>query len=126
MSVSISHTTQTYPKLPYEAIKNAVLGKKYELSIVFIGARRARTLNKTTCGKTYVPNVLSFCLEQGAGELYLTPSVLSREATRFAMSERTYLAYLFIHGLLHLKGHHHGATMEQAEKQYLHRFGFLA
>ena len=125
MAISISHTTHKVPQLPFKAMKDAVLGSSYDLSLTFIGRQRARTLNIKYRGKTYVPNVLSFPLEERAGEIYIAPEVARAEAARFSLSERNYLALLFIHGLLHLKGHHHGATMEEAEKRYLKRFGFL-
>lgn len=125
MAISISHTTRKVPHLPFKAIKDAVLGSSYDLSLTFVGRQRARTLNMKHRGKMYVPNVLSFPLEKNAGEIYIAPEVARSEASRFSLSEQNYLALLFIHGLLHLKGHHHGATMEKAEKRYLKRFGFL-
>lgn len=119
---SVSHTSRTYPKLPYEEMKNAILGKKYELSLTFVGRKRAQTLNKAYRGATYIPNVLSFPLDTQVGEIYITPSVAEKEAGKFSLSPHGYIGYLFIHGLLHLKGYPHGATMERAEKKYLDHF----
>lgn len=39
------------------------------------------------------------------------------------MTERTYLAFLFIHGLLHLRGMDHGDTMEDEERRIMQQFG---
>lgn len=118
----ISHSTRTYPKLPYEEIKNTVLGKKYTLSLTFIGSIRARALNKAYRQATYIPNVLSFPLTDDTGEIYITPSVAEKEACKFSLSSNGFIGYLFIHGLLHLKGYSHGDTMEKAEKKYIAQY----
>lgn len=118
MSVHISHSAKSYPKLPYAEMKNSILGASYELSLIFVGAKRAQTLNATYRNATYVPNVLSFPLTKKAGEIYITPQVARTEAQKYGMTPTGYIGYLFIHGLLHLKGYPHGATMDRAEKKY--------
>ena len=122
MSVIISKTARTYPQLPYKEIKEAVLGKNYELSLTFIGKKRAQDLNRTYRQAEYVPNVLSFPLSEKVGEIYITPLIAKREAKKIGMSVRGFTGYLFIHGLLHLKGYPHGDTMERAEKKYMKYF----
>lgn len=112
----------TYPNLPYEKMKETILGKGYDLSLIFIGEKKAKSLNMIHRGATYVPNVLSFPLTKEAGEIYITPAIAKREAVKFSMSPKGYIGYLFIHGLLHLKGHLHGVTMERAEKKYKTQF----
>ncbi len=121
-TVTISSTIKLYPEAPYEAMKLAVLGKKYELSLVFVGPTKAAALNEAYRKKTYVPNVLSFPLSDEAGEIIICPSVAVREAASFNLSKDGYIAYLFIHGLLHLKGLDHGDTMEKLEQRYLRKF----
>lgn len=121
--IHISSRAREYPKLPYGKIADAVLGKDYELSLTFLGEMRAQKLNREHRNKSYIPNVLSFPLTHMAGEVYICPVRARREASSFGMSYRGYVGYLFIHGLLHLKGHLHGATMERAEKTYCKRFG---
>jgi probable rRNA maturation factor len=116
--LEISHSAKKYPKLPYEDMKNAILGKSYSLSLIFIGATRAQGLNMEYRNATYVPNVLSFPLTKDTGEIYITPIVAKKEAPKYGMTANGYIGYLFIHGLLHLKGYPHGATMEKAEKKY--------
>ena len=63
-----------------------------------------------------VSNVLAFPLSKKSGEI-----LICKEAT----APYT-VAYLFIHGCLHLRGMRHGATMERIERHYLKRFGFRA
>lgn len=114
--------TQKYPTLPYGEMKEAILGKKYDLSLTFIGKKRALSLNKEHRKATYVPNVLSFPLTDTVGEIYISPEVARKEASKFSMTPDGYIGYLFIHGLLHLKGHLHGGTMETLEKKYVAKF----
>ncbi len=119
---AITTTVRSYPTLPYEQIKNDVLGTRYYLSLVFIGARRARTLNQRYRNKSYVPNVLAFPLDAAHGEIFITPEVAARECSKWEMTVRQYVGYLFIHAVLHLKGHTHGATMKRVEKQYVDKY----
>lgn len=118
MSLTISQSAKKYPKLPYEAMADSVLGKGYSLSLIFVGAKRARDLNTKYRKATYVPNVLSFPLEKKVGEIYITPIIARTESKKFSMTPNGYVGFLFIHGLLHLKGYPHGATMEKLEKKY--------
>ncbi len=122
MSLTIVVRTKKKPEHPYESIKNDILGKSYALTLVFIGARRARALNQTHRNATYVPNVLSFPLTDTTGEIYITPETAKTQAKKYGMTQHHYIAFLFIHGLLHLKGHLHGDTMEKAEKKYRSRY----
>ena len=120
---AISSTIKQYPKrLPFGDIKEKILGKRYELSLVFIGPDRAHTLNQSYRNKTYIPNVLSFPLSDSAGEIFICPQVAKKEAAKFDLSVNGYIQYLFIHGCLHLKGHDHGATMDTLERKYLKAF----
>ncbi len=122
-SLTIASTVNSYPtQLPYAAIKKAILGSHYQLSLAFVGEKRASTLNQSYRQKSYVPNVLSFPLTEQAGEIVICPVVAAREATSFSLSPEGYIAYLFIHGCLHLKGHDHGDTMDKLERKYLTAF----
>ncbi len=119
---SVTSTVKSFPAHPYQDIKDAILGKKYELSLVFVGPTRAATLNKTYRNKLYSPNVLSFPLTETTGEIFICPTVALGEAKRFELSTTGYVAFLFIHGCLHLKGLDHGDTMDTQEKKYLKKF----
>lgn len=119
---TISSTVQSYPTLPYEQIKNDILGKSYTLSLAFIGGTRAQALNKEHRGKEYVPNVLSFPLDGKVGEVFITPTIAKKEAPKFSMTHKGYVGFLFIHACLHLKGLDHGDTMDKAEKKYCTKY----
>ena len=119
---SLSSTVATYPTHPYEKIKNDILGSSYTLSLVFIGEVRAKTLNQERRNKQYTPDVLSFPLGNKHGEIYISPKAAARKAREHAMTPKQYVGYVYIHGLLHLKGMAHGDTMSKAEKRYLAKY----
>jgi ssRNA-specific RNase YbeY (16S rRNA maturation enzyme) len=104
-------------RTPYKKIKDDVLGKDYELSLAFISPaamRRAMKYKKQLPKKT--SNVLSFPLSKTSGEI-----LICKEAAAPYTPD-----YLFIHGLCHLKGYKHGATMENIERLYLKKWGINA
>lgn len=121
-SFTISQTARSYPALPYQKIKEDILGSTYSLNLNFVGATRASLLNKQYRQKDYVPNVLSFPLDQKNGEIYITPAVAKKESSKYNLTYKGYIAYLFIHGLLHLKGLDHGPNMDSLEKKYLQKY----
>lgn len=122
-SVEVTHTTNGKRlRLPFERLKNNVLGKKYALSIVFAGDCRMKNLNKKYRKSTYIPNVLSFPLSKMHGEIFINLNRAHVEAKRYSMREKGYTAYLLIHGLFHLKGMEHGVTMEKKENALLQKF----
>ena len=122
MSLTLLHTAKSFPKLPYEAMKDAVLGKHYALTLVFVGEKRAQRLNNEHRNASYIPNVLSFPLDEKNGEIYITPTIAKRECKKFNLSPDGYIAFLFIHGLFHLHGLDHSDEMDTAEKRIMRRF----
>ena len=123
MSLYLTNTTRSKTNVPYLDIKNEILGRGYKLSLALVGEKRARAVNKRSRQKEYAPNVLSFPLGKSEGEIYLTPSVAKREAPRFDHTFKRHLTFLYIHGLLHLKGFDHGPKMERLEQKYLAKYG---
>lgn len=122
MSIKINSTVKKYPSLPYDSIAASILGKRYEVTLTFIGGTRAQRLNEKYRRKTYTPNILTFPLADTHGELYICPEKALREYKEYDVTYEQYIGYLFIHGCLHLKGYHHGATMESAEERWMKRF----
>ena len=113
------------PRLPYEEIAKAILGSSYELSLVFVGDKRMKDLNRTHRNKDYPTNILSFPYEKNSGEIVMDPYLIKKEAKKQNRPYRQYFAYLFIHGCLHLDGFDHGNIMEEKETQYLRRFQLM-
>lgn len=122
--VSILNKTKgTLPRVPFSRIKDAVLGSDYELSLVFVGDTESRKINILHRGKDYVPNVLSFELDETSGEIFINPSEARRQASGFGRTYRSMVVFLYIHGLYHLKGMLHGSTMEKSEARLRKKFG---
>lgn len=114
----ISKTTKgKLSSLPFGRIKDDVLSKNFELSLVFIGSAKSKALNKKYRKKDRATNILTFLLSKTEGEIFICPEVAKRDAKKFDMKEKNFLTYLFIHGLLHLKGLKHGAGMEKEEEK---------
>lgn len=97
----------------FKKIKDAVLGKRYDLSLAYVSPaamRRAMKYKASASKKT--SNVLAFPLSKTSGEILICKSAAKPYSVDF----------LFIHGALHLKGLKHGATMEREEDRLLRRF----
>lgn len=115
---TISSNVKRTPKIDgvrFHSIKNHVLGKNYELSMVFVGKTLGRRLNYEHRKKDYVTDVLSFPLDQTAGEIFINLDKCRSKAKLFDRKFENYLYFIFIHALHHLKGFDHGSTMENKE-----------
>lgn len=110
------------PAIPYQLIKNTLLGKAYVLTIIFCTPKESQERNKTYRDKNYPTNILSFPLGENEGEIYISLSTARKDAKKFDMSYNKFLHLLTIHGMLHLKGHEHGSTMEEQEEKHLTTF----
>lgn len=121
--VSISNLMRrnSVPRFTYGVISRNVL-PGFDISLVFVHPAKARALNKKMRGKTYIPNVLSYPLGNKSGEIIICLSEAEKQASAYNMSERIFVLYLFIHGLLHIKGWAHGVRMERCERNLLARF----
>lgn len=111
-------------RLPFVDIKNAVLGKKYDLSLVFIGSTLSRRLNREYRGKDKPANVLSFPLSKESGEIFIDIKEATKQAPSFGATAPKFIGQLFIHGLCHLKGFNHGSRMEKEEEKIREKFKF--
>jgi len=103
----------------FNKIKKEILGQPYDLSVVFLSDKEMRRKMKyryeKIAGKK-TSNVLSFPLSKTSGEILICPAAAAPYT----------LAYLFIHGCLHLKGKKHSDTMEREENRILKQFGLRA
>lgn len=106
--------------IPFTRLKNLVLGKNFNLSLVFTYPDHSRELNKKYRKKNKPANILSFPLSKKSGEIFIDLITTKKDAKKFQMSFKDFVTLLFIHGLLHLKGMRHGDTMERREKKLLH------
>lgn len=85
-----------------------------DVSVVFVGARKMRAMNRQYLGRDYATDVLSFCYEdvvvEGSallGEIVVSPEVAARQAGSCGEDPARELRKLLVHGLLHLLGYDH-------------------
>ena len=100
------------PNLPFNLIKDAILGKNYSLSLVFSDKKLATEMHKEWKKKDDPANVLSFPLDKKSGEIFIYP-------------KDNPVGYLFIHGCVHLKGFDHGKEMDLLEAKFCKKFGII-
>lgn len=88
-----------------------------ELTIVFMDQGPAQKLNHQFRKKNYATDILSFLSEDPdqVGELVICPQVVRRQAQENEHSQKAELAYLLIHGVLHLLGHEHEGKTAKAK-----------
>ncbi len=124
MSTLTVHKTirKRHSSVSFANIANTILPKNYDLSLVLIGDTLGRKLNKEHKNRDYPTNVLSFPLEKLSGEIFINVRRAERDADKFGHSKAKHLAYLFIHGCLHLAGYDHGSIMDKLELKYLKKF----
>ena len=117
-----NETKTKIPRLVFLALKNAILGEKYELSVVIVGKSKMRELNKRWRNEDKPTDILSFPLSKSEGEIYINPETAKKKAIEFDRPLDNFLLFLFIHGLVHLKGYDHGAIMESVETKFRKQF----
>ncbi len=118
----LNKTKGKLPSLPFRDIKNFALGEDYELSLVFLDEKEMHELNLKTRQKDKPTNILSFPLDESSGEIFICLSYSEKEAHLFERTYENYIAFLFVHGLVHLTGLDHGEEMEQKEVKIREKF----
>ena len=77
--------------------------KTIDISIVFVGKKKIRDLNKKYRGKDRVTDVLSF--GDDLNEIVICPEMVESSLNK-----------VLIHGILHILGYEHSKKMEQKEE----------
>jgi probable rRNA maturation factor len=124
ITFNITNTTKAkLPRLAFAEMKDAILGKKYELSFIIVSKKEIQRLNKEYRDINKPTDILSFPLSEDFGEIYINPDMTKIEAKKFDRDYENFFGFLFIHGLVHLKGFDHGSTMESIEARFRKQFG---
>ena len=107
--------------LKHEKIENA------NFSIVFVGNEKIQELNKNYRNIDKVTDVISFAFEDNnkieynnmrfLGEIFICIPKMEEQAILYGHSETRELAFLTVHGLLHLLGYDH-QTKSDEEKMF--------
>jgi probable rRNA maturation factor len=105
------------------------------LSVVFVGARAMRALNRRYLRRDYATDVLSFSYEgvmmdgrPFLGEIIIAPDTAVRQAARCGAPPEKELRKLLVHGILHLLGYDHetdSGQMNRFQTKMLRRKLFL-
>jgi probable rRNA maturation factor len=74
------------------------------LSIVFVGTKRMRAINKKYLKHDDLTDVLSFDLGEGLSEIIICPQVASAQAKTHHTSIEGEIILYVVHGILHLVG----------------------
>src|SRR4051812_36300373 len=101
-SLNIRNTTKgKLPSLPFVQMKDKVLGQDYELSVAIVGEQKIRSLNRMYRDKDTATDILSFPLTKKSGEIFICIPQANKKSKLHDRTSKNYLAFLFIHGLLH-------------------------
>jgi rRNA maturation RNase YbeY len=118
---SLARSALGRPRSIFSDIAASVL-PDWDISLVFVGSAKARALNKQLRNKDYVPNVLAYVAGDKNAEIIICPSEAQKQAPAYHLTPSAYCLYLFIHGVLHIKGCVHGDKMEKCERDLLARY----
>ncbi len=88
--------------------------KRLELSIVLVGGKKIRELNKKYRKKNRLTDVLAFSYNH-SGEIVICLEQVRKNATRFNSNYKKELTQVLIHGILHLLGYDHEKSQKKAE-----------
>ncbi|KKT44482.1 MAG: putative rRNA maturation factor [Parcubacteria group bacterium GW2011_GWA2_44_15] len=120
---AVTNTTKgKLPRLPFPSMKEAALGKKYDLSLVFASRSTLRKLNRVYRSIDKTTDILSFPIDKTRGEIFISQDEARKEAKKFDRDFENFIGFLFIHGLTHLKGYRHGSRMEGEEEKIRRKF----
>ncbi len=97
--------------LAHEKVENAIF------SIVFLEDEEIHNMNKEYRGVDRITDVISFALEDTKdlvyneirmlGDIFICIPQMKRQAAEYGHSEKRELAFLTVHGILHLLGYDH-------------------
>ena len=106
--------------LEHEKVTNAVF------SIIFVNDDEIHNMNKEYRGVDRVTDVISFALEDNEdivyneirvlGDILICIPQMKRQAQEYGHSEKRELAFLTVHGMLHLLGYDH---MNEADEKVM-------
>lgn len=130
MAVTITNTTKERldKKIITKAVEVTLKAEraKGNVSVVVVSSRRMKTLNKVYRGKDKVTDVLSFREAEAdvrtphfLGEVIINLEAIKKQAKEFAPSTRFELAFIVIHGVLHLLGYDDKTAKEAAMMEKL-------
>jgi probable rRNA maturation factor len=93
--------------------------RSFRVSVVFVGSRKIRGINRRFLGHDYVTDVITFPLgeqdEPGAqAEIYVNLDRAKRQAREYGVSFVEETRRLLVHGMLHLVGYSDASPRQKA------------
>lgn len=97
------------------------------LAVIFIDDEKMQSLNFAYRHMDRTTDVLSFALEDNEditlpirqlGDIFISIPQMQRQAKEYEHSEKRELAFLTVHGLLHLLGYDHTRSKEEEQIQF--------
>lgn len=121
--VYVYNTTRTRIDIDYykfvakHALQEGKCVNDANITVIFVGKKRIRGLNRKYRGKDSVTDVLSFLYEAVPleGDIYICIPCAREQSVKFGHSLKAELSQLIIHGVLHLLGYEHEEE-EDAER----------
>lgn len=104
--------------VPFALIKDKILGKKYQLDLVFTTERKIHSLNKTYRNVNKPTDILSFPIDKNSGEIFICEKIATKKSKDFQREYNNFISFLFVHGCVHLLGYDHGSKMEKIEIKF--------
>ncbi len=108
--------------LSFLAMKEKVLGKDYDLALSFVSEKKIHELNLQYRGINKATDILSFPVGKNIGEIFICKKLSKQMCKEFDRTPENFILFLFIHGLVHLKGFNHGDKMEKEEVKHRKHF----
>ncbi|MCL2499367.1 MAG: rRNA maturation RNase YbeY [Defluviitaleaceae bacterium] len=99
-----------------EYVSNECVREDYELSVIFASSEEIRRINNNYRGIDDETDVLSFPGFPGSpalGDIVICMEVAERQAREYGHTPERELAFLAVHGLLHLMGYDHDTPEEE-------------
>lgn len=131
LDITIINETE-YDSSEYEAIihkvfneveKQEKIDKDYEVSVIFVSKAKIQEINKTYRNIDKETDVISFSYLEDTekftnittlGDIFICLDIMKEQAKMYNHSEEREVAFLAVHGLLHLLGYDH--EDQEAEK----------
>ena len=114
------------PLLEYARKKENLEDIELEFSVIIVDNKRIHEINKEYRGIDRTTDVISFALEDSEGiepdnyrilgDIYISIDKVKEQAKQYGHSEKRELAFLTVHGFLHLLGYDH---MEKEEEKIM-------
>lgn len=118
-------------KICQQVVKEEEIKGEYEVNIIFVDDPFIKNLNSRFRGKDCPTDVLSFPFDtpEFLGEIYISLETAKKQAEEYNHTLTREIAFLTVHGLLHLLGYDHkeepNEVMREKEEKILTSLGIV-